>query len=332
MDTGQRWAHKQHEMQLLRFGIRSSIILIQSIISLISGILQHFSCPEAPFTGDDVVLASGCSHALEMAIVAIADPGQNILVPQPGFPLYSTLCRPNQIETRQYRLRMEEDGRIDLDHLETLIDGQTRAIIINNPSNPTGVVFPREHLEQILQLAHKHKASDERMNFSIVMHTHTFQLPIIADEIYGDLVYAANVKFHPLATLTPRVPIITCDGIGKRYLVPGWRLGWLIVHDRYGVLSAVKQGIVALSQKIVGPCALVQAALPRILRETPQHFFDNTKKLLAANANVVYSVLSQVPGLKPLRPQGAMYCMVGFDPELYGDESQFVQQLIAEER
>jgi tyrosine aminotransferase len=118
---------------------------------------QHFSRPEAPFTADDVVLASGCSHALEMAIVAIADPGHNILVPQPGFPLYTTLCTPNGIETRQYRLRMEEDGLVDLAHLEAQIDGKTRAIIVNNPSNPTGVVFPKEHLEQILRLAQKHK-------------------------------------------------------------------------------------------------------------------------------------------------------------------------------
>jgi tyrosine aminotransferase len=92
-----------------------------------------------------------------MAIVAIADPGQNILVPRPGFPLYSTLCHPNGIEARQYRLDMDDKGLIDLIHLESLIDSQTRAIIVNNPSNPTGVVFPKEHLEQILELAQKHK-------------------------------------------------------------------------------------------------------------------------------------------------------------------------------
>jgi len=157
-------------------------------------------------------------------------------------------------------------------------------------------------------------------------------LPIIADEIYGDLVYADGAQFHPLATLSPHVPIISCDGIGKRYLVPGWRLGWLIVHDRFGVLEDVKRGIVALSQKIVGPCALVQGALPRILAETPKEFFENTKKLLAANAQIVYDVLSRVPGLKPLRPQGAMYCMVGIEPAMYGEESEFIKMLIQEER
>nr|CAD2203444.1 unnamed protein product [Meloidogyne enterolobii] len=248
-----------------------------------------------------------------MAIVAIADPGQDILVPKPGFPLYSTLCQPNGIESRQYRLEMDDKGLIDLVHLESLFDSQT-SIIVNNPSNPTGVVFPKEHLEQILELAQKYK------------------VPIIADEIYGDLVYGEGARFHPMATLSPRVPIITCDGIGKRYLVPGWRLGWLIVHDRCGgVLSEIKKGIVALSQKIVGPCALIQGALPSILRDTPSEFFDNTKKLLASNAATVYEKLSRVPGLRPLKPQGAMYMMVGFDPSLFGDETKFVRGLISEE-
>lgn len=134
-----------------------------------------------------------------------------------------------------------------------------------------------------------------------------------------------------MASLSPKVPIITCDGIAKRYLVPGWRLGWLIVHDRYGVLSEVKKGIVALSQKIVGPCALVQGALPRLLDDTPQSYFENIRTVIAKNAQVVYEVLSRVPGLKPLKPQGAMYMMIGFDWELYGDETHFMRGLIQEE-
>jgi len=78
------------------------------------------------------------------------------------------------------------------------------------------------------------------------------QVHIIADEIYGDLVYGEGARFRPMTTSSPLVPIITCDGVGKRYLVPGWRLGWLIVHDRCGgILSEIKKGIVALSQHIV---------------------------------------------------------------------------------
>lgn len=97
-------------------------------------------------------------------------------------------------------------------------------------------------------------------------------------------------------------------------LVPGWRLGWGIVHDHYGVLSDVKQGMIALSQKIVGPNSLVQGALPKILKDTPQEYFDNIKDVISRNAAIVFEYLSRVPGLRPLRPQGAMYAMVSQIP------------------
>jgi tyrosine aminotransferase len=80
---------------------------------------------------------------------------------------------------------------------------------------------------------------------------------VIADEIYGSLVYD-GAEFIPMATLEPKVPLISCDGIGKRYLVPGWRLGWLTVHDKHGALVEVREGLRNLTQKIVGPCSLVQ--------------------------------------------------------------------------
>jgi len=275
-------------------------------------VASHFSTPDMKINADDVILTSGASHALDLAITAIADPGENILVPAPGFPLYKTLCQPNGIETRQYNLKMNEDGLIDLDHLEAQIDNSTRAIIINNPSNPTGVVFPKEHLEAILNVAFKHK------------------VVIIADEIYGDLVYGGAV-FHPMASLSPKVPIISVDGIAKRYLVPGWRLGWAIIHNRYGVLDEVKQGMVALSQKIVGPNSLIQGALPKILKDTPQEFFDNIRNVVSRNADIVYESLSRLPGLRPLKPTGAMYAMVGFDSSIYGTETEFMQELITKE-
>lgn len=154
--------------------------------------------PNAPVTADDLVLTSGCSHALQLAIEALANPGQNILVPRPGFPLYVTLMRPHGIRERYYNLIMERGWEADLQQMESLIDQNTAAIVVNNPSNPCGAVFSKEHLEKILKLAEKHK------------------VPIIADEIYGAMVYN-EAKFHPLATLRPKVPILTCDGISKRY-------------------------------------------------------------------------------------------------------------------
>uniref|UniRef100_A0A7I4YK97 Tyrosine aminotransferase n=1 Tax=Haemonchus contortus TaxID=6289 RepID=A0A7I4YK97_HAECO len=275
-------------------------------------VAQRYTTSAAPITADDVILASGCSHAIQMAIEGLANPGDNILIPHPGFPLYSTLCRPHGVEDRAYKLDMKNGGLIDLEHLESMIDERTRALVINNPGNPTGVVFPKEHLEDILALAYR------------------YHLVIIADEIYGDLTYD-GAMFHPIASLSPKVPIITCDGIAKRWMVPGWRLGWLIVHDRYRVLSEVRKGLVALSQKIVGPCALVQGALPKVLAETPEEFFEYNRQVISKNANIVSKLLKGLDGVHCLQPHGAMYMMISIDKSMYGDDIKFASDLIQEE-
>lgn len=160
---------------------------------------EHVTHPEAPVTAEDLILTSGCSHGIQMAIEVLTEPGTNILAPSPGFPLYGTLCEPLGVEQRHYNLLVEHNWEVDLDHMESLIDENTRAIIVNNPSNPCGAVYSKEHLEAILKMAEKHK------------------IPVIADEIYSGMVYG-GAKFHYLATLEPKVPMITCDGLSKRYI------------------------------------------------------------------------------------------------------------------
>lgn len=91
-----------------------------------------------------------------MSISAIADAGDNILIPKPGFPLYLSLCRPLGIDARFYRINLQ-DGLIDLKDMERLIGRKTKAILVNNPSNPAGVTFPKKHLEAILKIAFRHK-------------------------------------------------------------------------------------------------------------------------------------------------------------------------------
>lgn len=156
------------------------------------------------------------------------------------------------------------------------------------------------------------------------------KLTIIADEIYGDLVYN-GAKFYPMASLSPKVPIIVCDGISKRYMVPGWRMGWLIIHNRYDVLTDVKRGILSMSQRLMGPNMLVQGALPQILDQAPELHLNQTRSLLERNAETGYKMLSAVKGLRPLKPNGAIYMMVYVDPKIYGGEMNFISDLIKEE-
>lgn len=123
---------------------------------------------------------------------------------------------------------------MNIPHLETLIDTRTRAVLINNPSNPCGAVYSEEHLQDLIDLCERH------------------HLPIIADEIYADMVrrkrlfggeimrYSkvfTNNTFHFLGALSKNVPILSCGGIAKRFICPGWRVGWIVIHDRHSLFQ-----------------------------------------------------------------------------------------------
>ncbi|XP_071091533.1 tyrosine aminotransferase-like [Haliotis cracherodii] len=278
-------------------------------------VAKHISTPSATVTAQDVILCSGCSSALDLCITCLANPGQNILIPRPGFSIYKTLAESLGISILMYDLIPEKSWEADLGHMEELIDVNTAAIIVTNPSNPCGSVYSQRHLEDILALAEKYK------------------LPIIADEIYEHFVFP-GLKYHPIASLTKDVPVLSCGGLTKRYLVPGWRLGWIIINDRHDVLTQVKSGLVRLSQRILGPNSLIQAAVPDILEKTPASFYLETLNYIKRNADVFYERLSAVPGLVPVMPQGAMYMMVGYDKDLFPEfktDIDFTQSLVTEQ-
>ncbi|KAJ3302142.1 hypothetical protein HDV03_005378 [Kappamyces sp. JEL0829] len=284
------------------------------LVAAREAIASHYNHADAPLTAKDVFITSGCSDAINIAIGALCNEGQNILLPMPGFSLYETLASSKGIECKFYRLLPEMQWEIDLAHLESLVDENTAAILVNNPSNPCGSNYSREHLESILKVAEKHG------------------IPVISDEIYADMVFHDQV-FYPMATVSNKVPILTCGGLAKRYLVPGWRVGWIFVHDPLNVMAQIRAGIVNLSQLIIGANSLVQAAIPQILA-TPAAFHQNTMRILEDNALLSIKLLSGIPGITVVAPQGAMYLMLQINIEEFkgiADDLDFVEKLAQEE-
>ncbi len=184
--------------------------------------------PSLNVTSNHVIVTNGCSGALELLFRAtLQSPHDVLLIPSPGFPLYNVICQSLGCQTQMYPLVYNtetEEWHMDLVELETLLQ-QThhcsfKAILINNPSNPTGAVFSKTHLQDFLKLCDK------------------YHLMVISDEIYGDMTLHDNCVFQSLASVrnemipSPHVPIIQASGLGKQYLVPGWRVGWLVFHDK----------------------------------------------------------------------------------------------------
>ncbi|XP_062997021.1 tyrosine aminotransferase [Elgaria multicarinata webbii] len=285
-------------------------------LSCREAVAGYYSSPEAPLEAQDVILTSGCSQAIELALAVLANPGQNILVPRPGFSLYKTLAHSLDIEVKFYNLLPEKSWEIDLKHMESLVDDKTACLIVNNPSNPCGSVFSKSHLQKILAVASRQC------------------VPILADEIYAEMVFE-DCKYESLAKLSTNVPILSCGGLAKRWLVPGWRMGWILIHDHRDIFGKeIRDGLLRLSQRILGPCTVVQGALGRILRRTSPEFYHNTLSFLKSNAALCYTALSAVCGLCPVRPSGAMYLMVGIQMEHFPEfenDVEFTERLIAEQ-
>jgi tyrosine aminotransferase len=182
-----------------------------------SAVAERYSTPANPLVADDVSLTSGCSHALQICIEVLCNPGDTLLLPNPAFPLYQTIADHLNVNVSKYELVPERGWEADLVDMREQLEAADRtgsrvgAILVNNPSNPCGSVYTIEHLKAILALAEE------------------FKVPIIADEIYGEMVFEGEgLEFNYMAELTQTVPILSCNGIAKRYLVPGWRLGWIV--------------------------------------------------------------------------------------------------------
>ncbi|KAA8499915.1 Tyrosine aminotransferase [Porphyridium purpureum] len=291
------------------------------------------NCNKKPFVFDarDVVMANGCSHALQMCFQALADADcSNILIPEPGFSLYQTLCDNLGIEARGYRLDPLNDWEIDLEQLKSMIDENTVAIVYNSPGNPTGCVYSDSHVRELLAVCEQ------------------FQLPVIADEIYFNFCFsfggsddderAHTPAWRSIAKLNAAlncpVPIFCLGGLSKRFLTPGWCLGWILIQDPHDYASQVRVGLEKVASLIVGPSSIVQTALPRILAEVPESWHAATARQIGEHAQVCFDALQAAPALHPCRPRGGMFMLVGIDfARLRGiaDDLEFCEALFKEE-
>ena len=267
-------------------------------------------------TSDNVILTSGASHAIQMAINTLADEGDNILLPQPAFSLYASICDSFGIQVRRYTCNPHAAWEVDLASLRSMANSQTRAILINNPSNPCGSSFSRQHIIEILKVAE------------------SLKLPVISDEIYAGMVFN-GATFTSVADIEEsNVPRFVIGGTAKAFIVPGWRMGWLFTVDPKAVCVDVLSGIVALSTLIMGPNTVIQASLEDVLNQKSTKYRDKLNKDLETNAKIAYNLFKQVNGIFVSPPQGAMYLMAGIETSKFEDIPDgitFAELLLKEE-
>eukprot|EP01018_Ginkgo_biloba_P025804 Gb_40015 [translate_table: standard] len=254
-------------------------------------------------TVDDICLTVGCRQAVQVSVAVLARKDANILLPRPVYPLYEAVLAYNGIEARYYSLIPEKDWEVDLDQVQSMADNNTVAMVLINPNNPSGAVFSYDHLAKVAEMAKG------------------LGLLVISDEVYAHMVFGEK-PFVPMGLFASTVPVLTVGSISKRWLVPGWRLGWLAICDPHGILkeTQITEGIMKISNLTVDPSTIVQAALPQILEKTNRDFHRQTLKVLSHAAGICYNRIQKIDVLCcQSKPQGGMFLMVKINTSSFED-------------
>ena len=236
-----------------------------------------------PVDPSQVFVTVGGKGVMVYAILAVVDPGDEVIVPDPGYPIYESLTRFVGGTPVPIPIRMEKDFRLDVDELESLITPRTRMVVINSPANPTGGVLTRDDIARIAALAERH------------------DLVVLDDEIYARILYdgAEHVSIASLPGMAERT--IVLDGFSKTYAMTGWRLGYAIVPpwliQAYGTL---------IINTISGAATFAQRGAVEALRG-PQDEVEAMVREFHARRDLIVDGLNAIPGIRCHRPSGAFY-------------------------
>ncbi len=280
--------------------------------------IMHYSQEKqiADVTVDDIYIGNGASELIVMAMQALLNNGDEVLVPAPDYPLWTAAVNLSGGHARHY-LCDEANGWLPaIDDMRAKITDKTRAIVVINPNNPTGAVYPVEVLKEIIQLAREHN------------------LIVCADEIYDKILYD-GVTHTSMASLADDVLFLTFNGLSKSYRACGYRAGWMIVSGNKRVAQDYIEGLNILSSMRLCSNVPAQYGIQTALGGY-QSINDLVKPggRLARQRDLAWEALTSMPGVTCVKPQGALYMFPRFDPQMYPikDDQQFVLQLLEEER
>ncbi len=240
-----------------------------------------------PIVADRVFITAGTSEGIELALGAVVEADGEVLVPMPTYPLYTAVLAKLDANAKYYRLDATRGWMPDLDHLESLVTPATRALVVIDPNNPTGAVYPAETRRALLDFADRHG------------------LLILADEVYGDLGF--NGPVEPYGKLDPDAAIISFSSLSKAYLAPGWRTGWMVC-GRSPRLDQVVAAVKKLADGRLCSTVPMQYAIAGALGGDRSHQ-PEFRQALKARADLTVSRLRAMPGVSCVAPSAAFYAM-----------------------
>jgi len=281
-------------------------------------VVHHYQLQEGfPSVGiDDVWLGNGASELIQIALQALLNNGDEVLIPIPDYPLWTAVTNLAGGTPVHYLCDEANGWNPDLADLESKITDRTKAIVVINPNNPTGAVYSRETLAGIAELARRH------------------DLVLMADEIYDKILYDDAVHI-PMASVAPDVLTLTFNGLSKAYRVCGYRAGWVVVTGPLERARDYLEGITLLASMRLCPNVPAQNAIQVALGG-----YQSIKELILPGGRLLeqrdtaVAELRKIPGVSVVQPRGALYAFPRLDPEVYPivDDQRLVLDLLLEEK
>ncbi|MCA3241092.1 MAG: pyridoxal phosphate-dependent aminotransferase [Rubrivivax sp.] len=270
----------------------------------------------AGVTVDDIYLGNGASELIAMSMNALLDAGDEVLIPSPDYPLYTAVVSLSGGTPVHYRCDEGSGWLPDIDDIKARITPQTKAIVVINPNNPTGALYPTEVLQAIVDVARQH------------------QLIVFADEIYDKTLYD-GATHTSIASLADDVLFVTFNGLSKNYRACGFRSGWMVVS---GAKRSARDYIEGLN--MLASMRLCANTPGQLAIQTALGGYQSIKDLVAPGGRLcrqrdkAYELLTQIPGLSVVKPKAALYMFPRLDPKMYpiADDQQFAYELLAEQK
>jgi alanine-synthesizing transaminase len=265
---------------------------------------------------EDIYIGNGVSELIVMAMQGLLNNGDEVLIPSPDYPLWTAAVTLAGGVPVHYICDEQSDWLPDCDDIRGKITPNTRAIVIINPNNPTGALYPKEILEEIVEIA--------RVN----------QLIVYADEIYDKVLYDGN-SHTSIASIADDILCITFNGLSKNYRAAGYRAGWIVVSGEKHHARDYIEGLTMLASMRL--CANVPAQFGI---QTALGGYQSINDLVAPSGrlcrqrDVAWELLTQIPGVNCAKPKAAMYLFPKLDPKMYpiADDQQFVLELLQKEK
>lgn len=289
----------------------------RGLFSARKAIMQYAQIKNLPnVTMDGIYTGNGVSELIQLCMNALLDTGDEVLIPSPDYPLWTACTTLAGGTPVHYVCDEEAEWNPDIADMESKITSRTKALVIINPNNPTGAVYPRELLEEIVELARRH------------------QLMIFSDEIY-DRLCMDGAEHISIASLAPDLPCVTFSGLSKSHMIAGYRIGWMVLSGNRRSMRDFEYGVTMLSNMRL--CSNVPA---QSIVQTALWGYQSVERYVKPHGriyeqrNYVYEALNSIPGISAVKPKAAFYIFPKMDVKRFNitDDEQFALDLLHDKR